>query len=340
MEATRIGKKSTERKTEENGKENNNKGNNEKENCDKWNYAKENHAKRNFEIRCLTPDDPEYPGRLLSIPHMPEKLYVRGNLPREDRPSIAIVGARMCSPYGREQALRYARVLSGAGVQVISGLAYGIDSWGHRGALKGSAPTFAVLGNGVDICYPAENRPLYGEILAGGGGVISEYPPGTRPRNYFFPLRNRIISGLSDVVLIVEAKAKSGSLITAGYGLEQGKPVYGIPGPADASLSLGCHQLIYDGAGIAYSPEILLEEWKISGKMQGDGEKKNGEKNEITLASDLNMVYSCLDLRPRNAEFFVRETGLPPERVSNILVELQLMGLAREAGRHYYMKVH
>lgn len=289
--------------------------------------------KGKYRIRCISSGDPEYPRRLRGIPHMPEKLFVRGNLPGDDRPSIAVVGARMCSPYGREQALRYARALSRAGVQVISGLAYGIDSWGHRGALEGSAPTFAVLGNGVDICYPAENRPLYGEILAKEGGVISEYPPGTRPKNYFFPQRNRIISGLADVVLIVEAKVKSGSLITAGYALEQGRPVYAIPGPADADLSVGCHQLIYDGAGIAYSPEILLEEWRISGKVQE-------KKNEITLASDLNMVYSCLDLRPRNAEFFVRETGLPPERVSNILVELQLMGLAREAGRHYYMKVH
>lgn len=291
------------------------------------------------EILCISAGHPDYPKRLQGLPHMPGKLYVRGRLPRDDRPTIAIVGARMCSPYGREQALRYARVLSEAGVQVISGLAYGIDSWGHRGALKGATPTFGVMGCGVDVCYPAENRPLYDEILTREGGLISEYPPGTRPKNYHFPQRNRIISGLADVVLVVEAKVKSGSLITANYALEQGKPVYGLPGPADAALSMGCHQLIYDGAGIAYSPEILLEEWAISGKMPGNGKKKKEEKSEITLASDLNMVYSGLDLRPRNTEFFVQETDLPPERVNNILVELQLMGLAREVGRHYYVKV-
>src|SRR5699024_4473676 len=162
--------------------------------------------------------------------------------------------------YGRIQAFRYARVLSEAGVQIISGLAWGIDSEGHKGALEGGTSTFAVLGNGVDICYPAGNRGLYQRILRQGGGICSEYPPGVRPRKYSVPARNRIISGLADLVLVVEAKEKSGSLITAQWALEQGKAVFALPGPVNEELSMGCHRLIYDGAGIAFSPEILLEE--------------------------------------------------------------------------------
>ena len=285
-------------------------------------------------IRCVDRTSREYPQKLRNYPGMPEKLYVRGNLPDMDRPSVAIVGARMCSSYGRTQAFRFARELSAAGVQIISGMAFGIDSEGHKGALEGGCPTFAVLGNGVDICYPAGNRPLYERILRNGGGILSEYPPGTRARNYFFPARNRIISALSDAVLIVQAKEKSGSLITAGHALDQGKSVFALPGPVTEELSRGCHKLIYDGAGIAYSPEILLEECGISPEKQG----KMPEKKKLVLASDLKLVYSCLDLRPKNPDDFIRETGLPPAKVSNLLLELELMGLAREEGRHYYVR--
>lgn len=286
-------------------------------------------------VYCVSRTDPRYPRRLRELPNMPEKLYVRGNLPGDDLPGAAVVGARMCSPYGKEQAIRYARELSGSGVQVLSGLAYGIDSCGHEGALMGGTPTFAVMGNGPDICYPAQNRGLYRRILESGGGILSEFPPGTRPRSYFFPMRNRIISGLSDLVLVVEAKVKSGSLITANYALEQGRTVFAVPGSVEAALSEGCHRLIYDGAGIAYSPEILLEELGVG---SGKSREKRAEKNEIVLASDLKLVYSCLGLRPKSTEFFVEKTGLAPERVSNLLLELELQGLAREVGRHYYMK--
>lgn len=287
-----------------------------------------------IQIRCIEKSSPEYPQKLRNYPDMPKKLYVKGQLPNGEKPSIAIVGARMCSTYGRIQAFRFARELSRAGVQVISGLALGIDSEGHKGALEGNMPTYAVMGNGVDICYPSGNSSLYQRILREKGGIISEYPPGTRARNYFFPARNRIISALSDVILVVEAKEKSGSLITARFGLEQGKSVYALPGPVTESLSKGCHMLIYDGAGIAYSPEILLSEWGISPGKQ----KKSGEKEKLGLASDLNLVYSCLDLRPKIPEDLIRETGLPLEKVNCLLLELEVMGLAREAGRHHYVR--
>lgn len=286
------------------------------------------------EIRCIKDTSDEYPERLRSLPNMPRELYVKGMLPDDHKPSIAIVGARMCSAYGRIQAFHYANVLSNAGVQVISGLAYGIDAEGHLGALEGNTPTFAVLGNGVDICYPQRNKTLYQRILRKNGGIISEYPSGTKAQTYYFPARNRIISALADFVLVVEAKVKSGSLITAQYALEQGKHVYAVPGPVNEKLSEGCHKLIYDGAGIAYSPEILLAEWGISDK----NNRNNQEKEKIILASELKLVYSCFDLRPKGFEEIIRETGFSPEMTGNYLLQLELLGLIKETGRHYYVK--
>ena len=286
------------------------------------------------ELRCIEKSSPEYPQKMKQYPSMPAKLYVRGRLPDPDIRTVAVIGARMCSPYGRIQAFRYAKVLSQAGVQIISGLALGIDAEGHKGALEGRMPTFAVLGSGADVCYPRTNRKLYERILWENGGIISECPPGAEPAAWHFPARNRIISALSDAVLVVEAKESSGSLITAEFALEQGKIVYAVPGAVTDALSRGCHKLIYDGAGIAYCPEVLLEELGISVSKATQTE----EKNNLGLATDLNMVYSCLDLRPKNPDYIVRKTGFSPMQVSNCLVELTLRGLIRECGRYYYVR--
>lgn len=285
-------------------------------------------------IRQISSKSAEYPQKLNNYPKMPEILFAKGNLPDAKKPTAAIVGARACSPYGRIQAFRYAKILSSAGVQIISGMAYGIDAEAHKGALEGGTPTYAVLAGGVDICYPRGNRPLYDRILRENGGILSEQPPGMRARNYFFPARNRIISGLADLVLIVEAREKSGSLITAQWALDQGKIVYAVPGPVNEALSMGCHKLIYDGAGIAYSPEILLRELGLN----CENKVKSPEKNDLGLASDLKLVYSCLDLRPKSTDFLIQKTGLPPEKIGSLLLELKLSGLVREIGRHYYIK--
>lgn len=285
-------------------------------------------------IRCLTKEDPGYPNRLKVLKGMPDKLYVKGRLPDDRLPAAAIVGARRCSPYGRIQAFHFAKYLSDAGVQVISGLATGIDAEGHKGALAGASPTFAVLGTGVDVCYPAGNRSLYRRILNRRGGILSEYPPKTAGQAWHFPARNRIISGLADLVLVVEAKENSGSLITAGFALEQGKAVYALPGAVHEPLSLGCHKLIYDGAGIAYSPEVLLSEWGIEVLPN----KKSEKKSELGLATDLDLVYSCLDLRPKNLDRLIEETGLSPAKTGSLLMELELLGLVRESGPHGYVR--
>ena len=286
-------------------------------------------------IRCARKDSSVYPARLKELPGMPKQLYYIGSFPDDAKPTAAIVGARLCSPYGRIQAFNYGKFLSEHGVQVISGMAAGIDAEGHKGALEGGTPTFAVLGNGVDICYPSSSRGIYRRIPEKNGGIISEYEPGTKGRAYYFPARNRIISGLADLVLVVEAKEKSGSLITATCALEQGKMVYAIPGAVNDALSRGCHKLIYDGAGIAYSPEILLDEWGLSVK-----KKTNlSEKSKLGLATDLDLVYSCLDLRPKNLDHIIRKTGFSPGKPAGILGQLILMGLVKETGRQYYIRL-
>ncbi len=278
---------------------------------------------------------PGFPKRMENLPNMPETLYYLGNLPADDQPSIAIVGARGANAYGRVQAFRFAKEMSIRGIQVLSGLAKGIDSEAHLGALEGNTPTFAVLGSGADICYPASNWFLYKKILEKGGGIISEYPPGTRAMPYSFPARNRIISALSDVVLVAQAREKSGSLITAGAALDQGKSVYAIPGPVNDDLCRGCHKLIFDGAGIAYEPDVLLLEWGICPEISD----KNAIKQNLGLEKDAQMVYISLDSRPHSMDYLIRKTALPPEKVSSILVELTLMGYIREVSRHYYVKV-
>lgn len=285
-------------------------------------------------IQILKKNDKNYPERLKYLEGMPEQLYCVGKMPDDHRPTVAIVGARRCSPYGRIQAFKYAKFLSEAGVQIVTGMAVGIDGSANEGALEGETETFAVLGNGPDICYPSSHKGLYDRIIRTGGGIISEYAPGVRAQPWHFPLRNRIISGLSDLVIVVEAKDKSGSLITAGYALEQGKTVYAVPGPVNEELSRGCNKLIYDGAGIAYSPEILLEELGIFSKNNGERQGKR----KIVLAREMKLLYSCLDLRPKSLDELSAETGINITQISHMMIEMELMGIIQEVGKQRYIK--
>ena len=206
--------------------------------------------------------DREYPRRLLEIPQAPKQLYVRGKLPEEGVPSVAVIGARDCSYYGQEVAKRLGRLFGENGIQVISGMARGIDGIGQQAALQAGGSSFAVLGCGEDICYPRQNQDLY-DRLCKQGGVISEYEWGTPPRAGYFPPRNRIVSGLADAVIVVEARKKSGTLITVDMALEQGKEVYAVPGRLVDDLSSGCNYLIKNGAGILLDMEEFMEElWK------------------------------------------------------------------------------
>lgn len=212
---------------------------------------------RKIEWTHLTASD--YPKRLLNIPDPPLMLFYKGRLPKENELSLAIVGARECSSYGEKVAGMFSKELSVEGVQIISGMARGIDGIAQRSAVDVSGSTFGVLGCGVDVVYPKENADIF-ETILDKGGLISEFEPGTQPLRRFFPSRNRVISGLSDAVLVVEARKRSGTYITVTQALEQGREVYAVPGRITDALSDGCNNLIASGAGIAVSPEDVLRE--------------------------------------------------------------------------------
>ena len=284
-------------------------------------------------IRFIPYFSEQYPNRMRQIDDAPYALYVKGRLPEEGRLSAAVVGARKCTPYGEETALEYGECLAQNGIQVISGMARGIDGAGQRGALNGGGTTYGILGCGVDICYPREHIGLYMDIQD-NGGLISEQPPGRPPLPVYFPLRNRIISGFSDVVLIIEARERSGSLITADLALEQGKDVYALPGPVTSQLSQGCHRLIRQGAGILISPEDLLAELKF---VVGPGIQKS-DKNKKTLENHENVVYSCLGFFPKGISQLLEETGFCASELLQILTSLELKGYIREVSKNYYSK--
>ena len=277
-----------------------------------------------------------YPKNLLQLPDAPSRLYVLGELPDPMRPAIAIVGARNCSSYGKNMAYEYARILTQRGIQVISGLARGVDAAAHAGALAAGGKTYGVMGCGVDFCYPTSSRKLY-HVMQQQGGILSEFAPGTPPLSYHFPLRNRIISGLSGAILVVEAKEKSGSLITADAALEQGRTVFALPGRAGDLLSEGCNRLIYQGAIPAWKPEIILEEMEWTGKKEIIQEDFTQEK-KIVLAREDDLVSSCLDLNPKAVSQLQDETGLPSGSLLKSLYYLTAKDLAREVWQNYYIR--
>lgn len=274
-----------------------------------------------------------YPGQLRNIVDAPYSLYVKGKLPDFSKKRVAIVGARMCSDYGKTMAERIAEKLACCGAEVISGMARGIDAYGHIGALKAGGDTFAVLGCGVNVCYPRTNQKLYESILA-KGGIISEYPPDTEPIAQLFPARNRIISALSDVVVVVEAKERSGSLITADFALEQGKDIYAVPGRSTDALSQGCNNLIRQGAGILNSVEDFAKDLELC--MKVDAVQENF--NKLLLEKDESLVYACLSLRPKSMEDLLKKTGFPMPQLADILQRLIQKDFITESFKNYYIR--
>ena len=285
------------------------------------------------QVRFVVSTDEHYPKRLRNIATAPYALYVKGKLPEEDALSVAVVGARECSPYGESMAREFSKSLASKGVQIISGMARGVDGAAQKGALEVGGASYGVLGCGVDICYPREQIGLYMELQE-QGGVLSEFPVGSSPLPQHFPARNRIISGLADVVLVMEAKEKSGSLITADMALEQGKDVYALPGPINSRLSKGCNWLIKQGAGVLFSPEELLEELGFSHGLKEENEKQN----KFVLETEENIVYSCLGFYPQNLEQLIRATKYPVAKLLDILMSLELRGMIKEISKNYYVK--
>lgn len=271
--------------------------------------------------------DPEYPEKMRPLEGMPGGVYTLGRLPDAEKKSAAIVGARLCTSYGAEQAYRFAYALARAGVEIISGMAQGIDSCAHEGALDAGGSTIAVLGCGADVCYPPSARGLYAR-LAEQGGILSEYACKEAPLAFHFPQRNRIISALSDVVLVVEAREKSGSLITADIALEQGKSVFAVPGRVTDKLSSGCNRLIAQGAGIAVSPEDVLWELGITADKNSGSAAGALSREERLLCAHIRQ-----GIRTRNA--LARASGIPFSRLNRLLTGLELSGAVTFSGGEY-----
>jgi DNA processing protein len=302
----------------------------------------------------VTALEPEYPKRLLPYTDRPFALYYKGRLPQENRGTAAVVGARACSFYGRKYARIYARELAENGVQIISGLACGIDSEGHAGALESGIRgcTYAVLGCGPDICYPKEEEPVYERILSQGGGILSEYAPGTTPMPRYFPMRNRIISGLADCVLVMEARKRSGSLITVDLALDQGKEIFALPGRVGDGLSEGCLQLIRNGAGILTNCEDVLDFINgLPGMEKGENTtiSQKGEERDVTEQSPCTlenpaapsarkMILELLDTGEKNIDALVAQTGFPLSNIQQEILELLLEDQIEEISVGCYVR--
>jgi DNA processing protein len=266
------------------------------------------------EIHLVRPGDDKYPAGLNDLEE-PPPIYVVGTTTAA--PAVAVVGTRRCTRYGLSLATGFGEALSRAGWTTVSGLARGIDAAGHRGALRGPGMAVAVLGSGVDVVYPAENRDLYRSILHGHGAVISEYPPGTRPDRWRFPARNRIIAAIASAVVVVEAGEKGGALITARLAAEMGRPVLVVPGDVDRPASVGCNRLIKDGAhpvlGVA---DLLADLELILGRPPIDPPPAEGESPSTGVAvDDLPGLWGCS----------------PGEALAR-LARLEVAGLVQRAG--------
>ncbi|MCF2663379.1 DNA-protecting protein DprA [Oscillibacter valericigenes] len=314
-----------------------------------------------LDLRLLTIQDAEYPGRLKNIYDPPCLLYVKGRLPAFDEEvAVAVVGTRDATPYGISSAEKLGYGLARGGAVVVSGLAKGIDAAATRGALRAGGVTVGVAANGLDVRYPWENRYLY-EDVAAAGVLLSEYPPGTEPFKTNFPVRNRIISGLSLATLVVEAPERSGALITADTAVEQGRDVFAVPGPIDAPNSVGCNRLIREGAVLTADAWDLLQEYeaRFPDKLRREEARKEPEKlgyearqkeeprpvppslrlsdPAVSLTDDqIALLRALSDEEPIQVDDLIEQTGIPTRRVLSALTLLEIEQYVQQhSGKHY-----
>lgn len=315
-----------------------------------WEREYEQLAER--KIRFVLREETGFPQKLAEIPDPPYGIFYRGRLPEAARPAVAVIGARECSEYGRYVAEELGHYLGRQGIQVISGMARGIDGISQQAALSAGGTSYGVLGCGVDICYPSQNRRLYEELLQ-KGGLLSTYAPGTKPLPQYFPPRNRIVSGLSDALIVIEARQKSGTLITVDMALEQGKDVYVVPGRITDRLSDGCNRLLTQGAGVFLSPESFAEEFlkgweekqglssetadrKKRRKSRRTNSKNSENRTKVKLPKEsLQKIFECLEPVPKTSEALLQELWEMGEytdiaALNRGLMELELMGYARQ----------
>ena len=299
-------------------------------------------------IRKITIDDAEYPKNLRNIHTPPKQLYVNGALSERDEVAVAIVGSRRASLYGLETSERLGFELAARGVTVVSGMAIGIDSAAHKGALKAKGRTIAVMGSGHNVVYPPQNKKLYEEIAA-TGAVITEYEADDEPHAQHFPARNRIISGLSLGVVVVEAARNSGALITASFAAEQGRTVFAVPGKVSSSTSSGANELIKDGACLIQSVDDILQELSIKEVAPVSGGERGGLDEKISrqtkayiynsLTDDERKIYKNLSDEPAHIDEILEKSGMEQAKVSKVLLNLELKKLITQLpGKQFVRK--
>ncbi|HGJ65787.1 TPA: DNA-protecting protein DprA [bacterium] len=294
-----------------------------------------------YDCKIITINDENYPDALKSIYDPPPIIYVKGNLPQNNFRSISVVGARNATSYGKSVAEMISGQLANHGIVVISGMAHGIDTSAHNGALNANGHTIAIVANGLDIIYPAENTKLFDRII-NSGAVISEFPMGTKPLRAHFPRRNRLISGMSLGTLVVEASIKSGALITAELALEQGREVFAVPGQILSELSKGTHELIKQGAKLVDSVDDILNELPEYNYQPSEEEKikHEDEKIESQFTQEEKAIWNVIGLSPIHIDDISKQSNLPTYKVSSTLVMLEIKGLIRQlAGKMFVRKV-
>ncbi len=288
-------------------------------------------------IRIIHFNHKDYPESLKNIYDPPLYFYMNGSVTPEDNNALAVVGTRSPTPYGRKVSEMLAEELSSAGFTIVSGMARGVDSIAHKAALKKGGRSIAVLGCGVDIAYPRENKNLMDEI-AGNGAIISEFPMGTCPGKKNFPQRNRIISGLSLGVIVVEAAEKSGSLITSRFAMEQGREVFAVPGNINSPLSKGTNKLIQQGAKTVTDVNDILEEF---GQLLTPGLKrgiKSMPVKAVSMSDEEKGIYKTLTLEPKHINHVIAECGMEARRVMQLLLNLELNGLIEQLPGSCYVR--
>ena len=294
-------------------------------------------------VHVVCRDDAEYPKNLREIYDPPLVLYVKGTLTERDALAIAVVGSRRTTLYGQEMARKLAFQLARVGVTVVSGLARGIDTAAHNGALQAKGRTVAVIGCGIDIVYPSENKKLADEIVEKGGAVVTEFPFGVQPDRQNFPMRNRIISGWSLGVVVVEANLKSGALITANQAGEQGRQVFAVPGRADSILSKGANKLIKDGAKLTEDVEDILSEFeyllpKTATEAAEPGLGGGGTKPALQLSEIEEKVMAQVSNEEVAIDEIIRASGLTTACVSATLLALEMKRLVRQLPGKQYVR--
>ena len=314
-------------------------------NFDNWaTIEKELESADRLNVSIITSDSPLYPRLLLNIYDFPPILYVRGTLSDQDI-NVAVVGSRMASTYGRFTTERLCRELAMKGVTVVSGMARGIDSAAHAGAIAGKGRTIAVLGSGIDVIYPPENRKLF-EKIAENGAVITEFPFSTQPLASNFPARNRIISGLSLGVVVVEANEKSGSLITARVALEQGREVFAVPGSIDSPGTKGTHRLIREGAKLVENTYDILEEIlpqvNLSSTTAEPSDESPAQDNageSEALNTDEKAILKLIGKKPVHVDSLATDFGYQIHDILSILMSLELGGYVEQLpGKKFVIK--